>query len=429
MVSYVLWGGAALHPSMPQLGAPTPAREYVLLTPTRLALLTGASLIAPLISALHHVHDRELAFLVVDARLDRALRPRDRPDGRPRAPAARARRGAAPPPRRGALRRARAARDRPADGAPAGRRRSPTPARPWTASSAPTRRASFLISEDRMRVARGDRRPRTSGQEVAPFECTLIDIHDQQRVFEVHLTNLIDEEHVGGILRQRARRHRAQGVRGPAHAPGVPRHGHRARQPRAVRRAGPRRDRPRAADGRLARGRVRRPGRLQDDQRLARPRRRRRGPDRGRAPPRRRGARRGRRGALRRRRVRRPARGRGQPGGRGRRAAHPRRAQRPGRSGRARWWRCAPASASPSRWPTTTAPPRSCCATRTRPCTSPSATARAATACSSRRCTRASSPGSSCAPTCAGRSTRASWSCSTSRSCACRTARRPASRR
>ena len=67
MVSYVLWGGAALHPSMPQLGEPTPAREFLLLTPTRLALLTGAPLIAPLISALHHIREPRTEFLVVDA--------------------------------------------------------------------------------------------------------------------------------------------------------------------------------------------------------------------------------------------------------------------------------------------------------------------------------------------------------------------------
>ena len=56
-------------------------------------------------------------------------------------------------------------------------------------------------------------------------------------------------------------------------------------------------------------------------------------------------------------------------------------------------------------------PPRpTCCATPTSRCTSPSATARAATACSRSRCTPRRWSGSSCAPTCSARSTPTSSS-------------------
>ena len=198
MVSYVLWGGAALHPSMPSLGEPTPTREYVLLTPTRLALLTGASLIAPVISALHHIQGHELAFLVVDAssialfglviarmvglaRRQRAL-------------------GEELHRRRGEERFAalvRHATDLLMVLQPGGGISYASPSVGRILGSDPG--ASFLLSEDRMRV-RAAIASAHAGREVAPFECTLIDINDQQRVFEVHLTNLIDEEHVGGIL-------------------------------------------------------------------------------------------------------------------------------------------------------------------------------------------------------------------------------------
>ena len=198
MVSYVLWGGAALHPSMPSLGEPTPTREYVLLTPTRLALLTGASLIAPVISALHHIQGHELAFLVVDAssialfglviarmvglaRRQRAL-------------------GEELHRRRGEERFAalvRHATDLLMVLQPGGGITYASPSVDRILGSDPG--ASFLLSEDRMRV-RAAIASAHAGLEVAPFECTLVDINDQQRVFEVHLTNLIDEEHVGGIL-------------------------------------------------------------------------------------------------------------------------------------------------------------------------------------------------------------------------------------
>ena len=72
---------------------------------------------------------------------------------------------------------------------------------------------------------------------------------------------------------------------------------------------------------------------------------------------------------------------------------------------------------------------RAASATPTRPCTSPRARARAATGCSSPPCTSRSWPAWSCAPTSSARWSATSSSCTTSRSSACTTARSPASRR
>ena len=73
--------------------------------------------------------------------------------------------------------------------------------------------------------------------------------------------------------------------------------------------------------------------------------------------------------------------------------------------------------------------PRSFCGTPTSRCTWRSATRRAATACSSRRCTSASSSGSSSAASCSGRSTRSSSRSTTSPSCGSPPAATTASRR
>src|SRR3954447_16625106 len=117
---------------------------------------------------------------------------------------------------------------------------------------------------------------------------------------------------------QQPRRQRAQGLRGAARPPGLPRPGHEPRQPRPVRRA--RAPRRRAQPPRAARHRrhLPRPRRLQDDQRQPRPRRGRRGPARGGRAPGHEHPRHRHRGALRRRRVRHPARGRRQRAGGGR---------------------------------------------------------------------------------------------------------------
>ena len=109
---------------------------------------------------------------------------------------------------------------------------------------------------------------------------------------------------------QRPRRQRAQGVRGAARPPGVPRSGDEPRQPRALRRARAPRGRSCAPRALRARGDLRRPRRLQDDQRQPRPRGGRRGAAGGREAADREHPRQRHRGPLRRRRVRHPPRGR-----------------------------------------------------------------------------------------------------------------------
>src|SRR5829696_4277192 len=61
---YLLWGAAALHPSMSNIDQPA-AKRGEALTRFRLALLTGASLIAPVIGILHDLHVRDYDFAVV----------------------------------------------------------------------------------------------------------------------------------------------------------------------------------------------------------------------------------------------------------------------------------------------------------------------------------------------------------------------------
>ena len=63
---YVLWGAAALHPSMAALEQRSTARESPL-TRFRLALLTCASLVAPAISLAHDLQRRDLDMAVVTA--------------------------------------------------------------------------------------------------------------------------------------------------------------------------------------------------------------------------------------------------------------------------------------------------------------------------------------------------------------------------
>ena len=61
---YLLWGAAALHPSMAQLEQRA-ARRDAMLTRFRLALLTCASLVAPMISLLHDIQRRDLDMALV----------------------------------------------------------------------------------------------------------------------------------------------------------------------------------------------------------------------------------------------------------------------------------------------------------------------------------------------------------------------------
>jgi hypothetical protein len=63
---YLLWGAAALHPSMRQLEQPAPDR-VPRLTPLRLTLLTVASLIAPVVEATQELRRGNLDLLVIIA--------------------------------------------------------------------------------------------------------------------------------------------------------------------------------------------------------------------------------------------------------------------------------------------------------------------------------------------------------------------------
>jgi diguanylate cyclase (GGDEF)-like protein/PAS domain S-box-containing protein len=63
---YLLWGAAALHPSMRQLEQPAPDR-VPRLTPLRLTLLTAASLIAPIVEATQELRRGNLDLLVIIA--------------------------------------------------------------------------------------------------------------------------------------------------------------------------------------------------------------------------------------------------------------------------------------------------------------------------------------------------------------------------
>jgi diguanylate cyclase (GGDEF)-like protein/PAS domain S-box-containing protein len=63
---YLLWGAAALHPSMRELEQPAPDR-VPRLTPLRLTLLTAASLIAPIVEATQELRRGNLDLLVIIA--------------------------------------------------------------------------------------------------------------------------------------------------------------------------------------------------------------------------------------------------------------------------------------------------------------------------------------------------------------------------
>ncbi|MDA0181866.1 EAL domain-containing protein [Solirubrobacter phytolaccae] len=198
MVSYVLWGTAVLHPSMARLAEPAPVRSEILLTRTRLFLLTCASLVAPLLSATDAMRDGDWDYFVVQlfsialfalviARMVGLAR-------RQRALGEELHRRHAEE-RFGAL--VRHATDlllvvKPGGGVSYA---SPSVERILGTELA----ATFLLPEDRVTV-RAALAAAARGEDVTPFECTLRDLHGQQRIFEVQLTNLVDEEHVGGIL-------------------------------------------------------------------------------------------------------------------------------------------------------------------------------------------------------------------------------------
>jgi diguanylate cyclase (GGDEF)-like protein/PAS domain S-box-containing protein len=61
---YLLWGAAALHPSMAGLERPNRDRDLKL-TPFRLTLLTGASLIAPVVEATQELNEGDVDLMVI----------------------------------------------------------------------------------------------------------------------------------------------------------------------------------------------------------------------------------------------------------------------------------------------------------------------------------------------------------------------------
>jgi diguanylate cyclase (GGDEF)-like protein/PAS domain S-box-containing protein len=61
---YLLWGAAALHPSLPELAQPVERRAPVL-TRFRLTLLTGASLMAPAVGLVHDLANGSVDYAVV----------------------------------------------------------------------------------------------------------------------------------------------------------------------------------------------------------------------------------------------------------------------------------------------------------------------------------------------------------------------------
>src|SRR5207253_8242765 len=79
--SYILWGAAALHPSMRVVSEPTPETAQKL-TPARLVLLAAAALTAPAVLALRPeysaVAGAAVLFLLVLARLTGIVRRHER---------------------------------------------------------------------------------------------------------------------------------------------------------------------------------------------------------------------------------------------------------------------------------------------------------------------------------------------------------------
>ena len=91
---YLLWGAAALHPSMRELDETARVRTGIL-SPVRLALLTGASLIAPAVQLTQEIRRREVdvvviatasaaLFLLVVARMSGLVRQQERSVSRER---------------------------------------------------------------------------------------------------------------------------------------------------------------------------------------------------------------------------------------------------------------------------------------------------------------------------------------------------------
>ena len=99
IVFYLLWGAAALHPSMRELEQAAPERD-MRLRPLRLGLLLTAAVIAPVIEMAQELMNTD-RLIVVNIGVDRPVRPRRRAHRRPGAPAGTVREARAHPARRG----------------------------------------------------------------------------------------------------------------------------------------------------------------------------------------------------------------------------------------------------------------------------------------------------------------------------------------
>jgi diguanylate cyclase (GGDEF)-like protein/PAS domain S-box-containing protein len=93
---YLLWGAAALHPSMRSLSEAPPKERIRRFSRTRLALLTGSTLMAPLVLAIQHYRHEPLdipiavtasmcLFLLAMARMNGLVRTHEVAEGRERA--------------------------------------------------------------------------------------------------------------------------------------------------------------------------------------------------------------------------------------------------------------------------------------------------------------------------------------------------------
>jgi signal transduction histidine kinase len=65
LLSYILWGAAALHPSMKELSQPRRRRSYLRVHPVRIALLAAALLSAPFVLLVQYLRDAPLNVLAI----------------------------------------------------------------------------------------------------------------------------------------------------------------------------------------------------------------------------------------------------------------------------------------------------------------------------------------------------------------------------
>ncbi|HEY6890391.1 MAG TPA: EAL domain-containing protein [Solirubrobacter sp.] len=193
IASYVLWGAAGLHPSMARLAEPAPSRETVL-SGFRLALLTLASLVAPLLAVIRDLRDGDLDNFVIEissvvlfglvvARMTGLARRERRLNEQLHRRHSEARVGALV-------------------GQASDLIVVLDPDGTVTFSSPSVGRVlgrclmdAFADPLDRERLEQAIAR-----EETEPFECTLLARGDTPREFEFRLTNLTGEESVGGIL-------------------------------------------------------------------------------------------------------------------------------------------------------------------------------------------------------------------------------------